>query len=53
MPKQTIPVSETCAEWRRDLAYTAAYDALEEEFAVAADLIEARGNADVSQEEVA
>jgi ribosome-binding protein aMBF1 (putative translation factor) len=41
------------AEWRKDPEYVAAYDALEEEFALAAALIEARSSASMTQEDVA
>jgi hypothetical protein len=44
-----IAVEEAFAEWRKDPEYVAAYDALEEEFALAAALIEAsRQGAEVS-----
>jgi transcriptional regulator with XRE-family HTH domain len=48
-----IPVEEAFAEWRKDPEYIAAYDALEEEFALAAALIRARGQAEMTQEQVA
>jgi ribosome-binding protein aMBF1 (putative translation factor) len=51
--RKFIPVEETFAEWRKDPEYVAAYDALEEEFALASALIRARGEADMTQEEVA
>jgi ribosome-binding protein aMBF1 (putative translation factor) len=53
MSRKFIPVEEAFKEWRRDPAYVAAYDALEEEFALASALIKARGDADLTQEEVA
>jgi ribosome-binding protein aMBF1 (putative translation factor) len=53
MTGKTIPVAETFAKWRTDPDYVAAYDALEEEFALAAALIEARAQADMTQEDVA
>jgi hypothetical protein len=37
-----ISVEEVFARWRKDPAFVAAYDALEEEFALAAALIRAR-----------
>ncbi len=40
-------------KWRKDPAFRAEYDALEEEFALAAALMDARANADMTQEEVA
>ena len=53
MKRQFIPVDEAFKEWRKDPEYVAAYDALEEEFALASALIKARGDADMTQEEVA
>lgn len=41
MTRKTIPVEEAFAEWRKDPEYVAAYDALEEEFALASALIRA------------
>jgi hypothetical protein len=37
----------------KDPEFVAAYDALEDDFAVASALIEARGEADMTQEQVA
>ncbi len=48
-----IPVSEAVKRWREDPEYVAAYDALEEEFALAAALIGARSHADMTQAQVA
>lgn len=53
MNRTYIPVEESFAEWRKDPEYVAAYDALEEEFALASALIRARGHADMTQEQVA
>ncbi len=53
MMRKYIPVGETIGEWQKDPKFVAAYDALEEEFALAAALIEARSRADMTQEEVA
>ena len=53
MTRKFIPVQEAFAEWRKDPAYVAAYDALEEEFALATALIQARTQADMTQEQVA
>ena len=53
MTKKTIPASEVIAQWRKDPAFVAAYEAQEEEFALASALIEARARADLTQEEVA
>lgn len=51
--KQTIPVAKAFAKWRKDKAYLAAYDALEEEFALAEAMMKARAQAQMTQEEVA
>lgn len=40
-------------KWSKDATYRKAYDALEEEFALAAAIAEARGRAGLTQEEVA
>jgi transcriptional regulator with XRE-family HTH domain len=48
-----IPVEESFAEWRKDPAYREDYAALDEEFALAKSLIEARTDANISQEEIA
>jgi ribosome-binding protein aMBF1 (putative translation factor) len=53
MKRKYIPVEEVFARWRQDPEYVAAYDALEEEFALAASLIKARAEADMTQEQVA
>jgi len=53
MTRKTIPVAGAFAEWRKDPEFVAAYDALEEEFALAAALIHARSEADMTQEQVA
>ena len=53
MSRKMIPVEDTFAEWRQDLAYREAYSALEGEFVLAAALIEARAEADISQAEIA
>ena len=50
---KSIPAEESFAEWRRDPAYLKAYAALDEEFALAEALIEARSRAGLSQEDVA
>src|SRR5216684_2256106 len=51
--RKFIPVEEVAKEWMKDPEFVAAYDALEDEFAVAAALIKARGEADMTQEQVA
>lgn len=48
-----IPASKLFREWRKDPEYVREYDALEEEFALAAALIAARAEAGLTQEEVA
>jgi len=53
MTRKYIPVGEAFREWRKDPKYVAAYNALEEEFALASALIKARGDADMTQEQVA
>jgi ribosome-binding protein aMBF1 (putative translation factor) len=53
MKKKGIPVERSFSEWRRDPAYVKAYDAFEDEFALAAALIDARGRAGLSQADVA
>jgi hypothetical protein len=45
MSRKFIPVEEAFREWRKDPKFVAAYDALEDEFAVASALIKARGAA--------
>ncbi len=53
MTDKFIPVSKAFARWREDPESVAAYDALEEEFALAHALIEARAHADMTQAQVA
>src|SRR5579863_8558073 len=53
MSRKFIPVEESFREWRKDPKYVETYDALEDEFAVAAALIKARSEAAMTQEEVA
>jgi len=48
-----IPVEESFAEWREDPKYVEVYDALEDEFALAAVLIEARARAGLTQQQLA
>jgi ribosome-binding protein aMBF1 (putative translation factor) len=45
--------SDMHKEWMKDSAYREAYDALEEEFALASALIEARSNAGLTQQQLA
>lgn len=51
--RRYIPVRESFAQWRKNPEYVAAYDALEDEFALIEALIDARSHADMTQEEVA
>jgi ribosome-binding protein aMBF1 (putative translation factor) len=53
MKPKFIPVEETFEQWKKDPQYVEAYDALEEEFALASAMIKARGDADMTQEQVA
>ena len=49
--RKFIPVEEVAKEWMKDPAFVAACDALEDEFAVASALIEARRDIDMTQEQ--
>ena len=53
MTKKTRPVNDLAKGWMKDPEFRAAYDALEEEFALAGALIDARAMADLTQEQVA
>jgi ribosome-binding protein aMBF1 (putative translation factor) len=53
MTKKLIPVENAFAEWRKDPAYVKAYDALADEFSLAAAMIEARAHAGLTQEQLA
>ena len=53
MKPRFIPVEESFAQWKKDPKYIAAYDALESEFALASAMIKARGDANMTQEQVA
>ena len=53
MSRKLIPAEESFAQWREQPGYTAAYDALEDEFAMASALIKARGDAAMTQQDVA
>ena len=48
-----IPYEQVRAEWRKDPAFRDAYDALEEEFSIMSQLIKARTEAGLTQEQVA
>ncbi len=53
MKRKYIPVRESFRRWDKEPGFKRAYDALEDEFALAASLIDARGRAGLSQEDVA
>ena len=53
MTRKYIPVEEAAKRWMKDPAFRVAYDALEDEFTLASALIRARGEADMTQEQVA
>ncbi len=53
MTNKSFLVSEAAKEWFKDPEFVAAYDALEEEFALAEALIKARAQASMTQEDVA
>ena len=53
MKPKFILAEESFEQWKRDPKYVAAYDALEEEFALASAMIKARGDADMTQQQVA
>ncbi|TPJ34539.1 helix-turn-helix transcriptional regulator [Mesorhizobium sp. B2-8-3] len=53
MNRKAIPVEEAAKDWFKDPEFVAEYEALEEEFTLAEALIKARGEADMTQEEVA
>lgn len=53
MTRKPLPVEEAVREWREDPDFTAAYDALEDEFTLASALIAARAQADMTQAQVA
>lgn len=48
-----VPVADLHRKWMNDPAYRAAYDALEEEFALVSSVIEARTRAKLTQEQLA
>jgi DNA-binding XRE family transcriptional regulator len=53
MRRKMIPAEELFAEWRRDPKYVREYNAMEEEFALAGALIDARSKARLTQADVA
>jgi ribosome-binding protein aMBF1 (putative translation factor) len=50
---KVIPAKTVFAKWRKDPAYVAAYDELDEEFAIMSALISARAEAGLSQADIA
>ncbi len=53
MSRKMIPAREAVERWRKEPEFVEAYAALEEEFSLAAALIDARARSDLSQEELA
>jgi ribosome-binding protein aMBF1 (putative translation factor) len=53
MMRTFIPVREAAERWMKNPKFVEEYEALEEEFALASALIKARGDADMTQEQVA
>ncbi len=53
MTRTSIPVRELASNWKQDPEFRRAYDALEDEFALAQALIAARADAELTQEQVA
>ena len=50
---KTIPLSKLSDEWFKDPEFVREYEALADEFALAAAFIKARADADLTQEEIA
>lgn len=53
MSRERVPVRKVARQWLEDPAFRAEYEALEDEFALASALIEARGRAGMTQAQVA
>lgn len=53
MSRKYIPVEESFRRWDKEPEFKRAYNSLEDEFVLAAALIDARGQAGLSQEDVA
>lgn len=53
MSRKTIPASTAVERWQGDAEFRAAYDALDAEFAIAGQVIEARSRAGLTQDELA
>lgn len=53
MSRKTIPAKASIDRWREDAEFRAAYEALDVEFAIAGQIIEARARAGLTQDELA
>jgi ribosome-binding protein aMBF1 (putative translation factor) len=53
MKSRFIRAEDSFKKWNKDPKYVAAYNALEEEFALASAMIKARADADMTQRQVA
>jgi len=53
MTRRSIPLEDVAKEWMKDPEFRVENEALEDEFALASALIEARTKAEMTQEEVA
>lgn len=53
MSRKTIPVEQAAKDWFENPSFVAAFNALEDEFALADALIKARSQAQMTQEDVA
>jgi hypothetical protein len=53
MTRKYIPVEDAAKRWMKNPDFRTEYDALDDEFALAAALIKAPGDADLMQEQVA
>lgn len=53
MSSKTVPAKASIDRWRKDAEFRAAYDALDEEFEIAGQIIEARARAGLTQEQLA
>src|SRR5207253_11109359 len=53
MSRKMIPAKEAFAAWRKDPEYEKAYNALDDEFALAAAMIAARARAGLTQQQLA
>lgn len=53
MKTKFIPAEDSFKKWKKDPRFVAAYNALEEEFALASAMIKARADADMTQRQVA